>query len=89
MVFLSEQRRGTDFVETVAGRAANTGNSLHNASTRLKIVRNSFHGKEVSAPSHRCACTGARAFFAESVPCIKQVFLSTDACAGMYFTEVF
>jgi len=41
------------------------------ACTRLtqdsRKVRNSFHDKEVSAPLHKCACTGACAFSAESM----------------------
>jgi len=74
-VFLSEQRRATDFVETVARRAAN--DSLHDVCTRLKTVRNCFYGKEVSAPLHRRACTGACAFWRRAWHAFKQVFFST------------
>jgi len=56
-------------VETAGGRAAN--NSLHDACTRLKIVRNNLNGEEVAARLHRRACTGASAFFAMSVLCTK------------------
>ena len=45
---------------TAGGRAANS--SLHDAYTRLSIFCNSFHGNEVAALLHRCACAGVSAF---------------------------
>ena len=61
----SVERRGA------GGRAAN--DSLQDACTRLKIVRNSFHSKEVAALLHRRACTGAYAFVVMGVARTKQV----------------
>jgi hypothetical protein len=78
--FLSEQRRVTAFVETAGGWVANE--SLLNARARLKItwLRNSFHGKEATAPLHRRACTGECAFFAESMHESKQVLWAPCMC---------
>ena len=74
-VFLSAQRRTTDFVETVARRAAN--DSLHDVCTGLKGVCYSFHDKEVSAPLHRRAGTGACAFLRRVWHAFKRVLLIT------------
>jgi len=83
IVLLSKQRRATDFVEIAAGK------KQKNACTRLKIVRNSSHVNEVSATMHWRACTGARASFTVSVACIRTGVVSTNACAGVYITQVF
>jgi len=56
---------------------------------QLKILRNSFHGKDVSTPLYRRACTGACAFFAVSVACMRTGVLSTSACTGVYIIQVF
>jgi len=42
-----------------------------------RYVRNSFHGKEASAPLYMRACTSAYAFLAESVVCISTGVVST------------
>ena len=75
---LSEQRRATQpvLVETVMSRVGGN-DSLHDAREDSRLVRNSFHGKEVSTSLHEGACTGACAFFAGSVVCIQTGFLST------------
>jgi len=70
-VDLHEQRRATDLVDTAGGRAAN--DSLHDARAYSRKVRNSFHGKKVSAPLHRRACTSACAFLTESMNAFRQV----------------
>ena len=88
--FLSEQRRATDFVEPAGGRAAN--DSLYDA----RAVRNSFHGKEASAPLHRRACTSPYAFL-QRVCMRSQVLLSTmhvqvctlDRCCEHQRTHLF
>ena len=75
----------TNFVEAAARRAAN--DSLHDVCTRLETVRNSFHGKEVSASLHRHARTGACS--AESVACIHTGVFEHHACADVYVKQVF
>jgi len=41
--------------------------------SRFKIVRSRFHGGEVAAPLHRCACAGVCAFVVVGLACKKQV----------------
>ena len=70
-----------DFVEPAGGRAAKE--SLRDVRARQKKVRNSFHGKEASAPLHRRACKSAYVFFAESMRAFTGV-VEHHAFAGVY-----
>jgi len=62
-----------------------------NACTMLaqdsRSVRNSFHGKEASAPLHRRACTSPYAFLQRAYMHIWQV-LWAPACADVYVRQV-
>jgi len=68
--FLERAVVGRPIVGIVGGCAAN--NSLHDACTRLKIVRNSFHGNVVAVLLHRHAGAGASAFGVMSVDALNR-----------------
>ena len=64
-------------------------NSLHDASTRLKIVRNNFHGNVLAAPLHRRACVGVSVFVCGGCGVHYTGVLGASAYAGVYVIQVF
>jgi len=64
-------------------------NTLHDASTRLKIVRNNFHGNVLAAPLHRRACMGISAFVCGGCGLHYTGVLGASAYAGVYIIQVF
>jgi len=55
----------------------------------FEISRNGFHGDEVAASSHRCACVGVCAFFCGESGVHSTGVLGTSACRCTRCTGVF